>query len=497
MFGALLLVSATAAAQSPSPDIRGIYVDSNAFPISKAATTALTASLTVPGVDGLVLVVGWSGIEPSMGQYQWDTVDQWMGMAISAGLKVELSVRADLAPAWLFQPPPGGAGAIPLTFTYAPQAGAKDCSTETIAAPWDPAFLAQWDAMLAAVAAHLKSTGTYSAVRLLRLTGINRYSDELHLPAQTPQSVSSPCVSDSVATWLQAGYRPSLLLQGWDGTTNSFKKSFPDKYFSVAIIDSSNPFPPIADDGSVIPLTNPQSLSPSQNSPLLTLASQKFPGHLIIQNNSLYPGVPAEAETIQFGQSLGTLTAFQTNEVLGPAGGAACGASQDTTPCTDATFLQELETGIYPLGKSNTLRAQYIEVFPANVNALPNATFQAHLELTCDYALNLSGQAFTSQGGTGTITITTGAGCPWTVGTLPAGVTLTGAGSGAGSGSVTFQVGANAGGDQLSSFTVAEQTFNVEQAAASIAGLAAAGSLGQVASEGGWDFSLIGVNLGT
>jgi hypothetical protein len=139
-----------------------------------------------------------------MGQFQWDTLDQWMGMAIASGKKVELSVRADLAPVWLFQPAPGGAGANPLSFTYAPQGGAKDCNSETIAAPWDPAFLAQWDAMLAAVAAHLKSAGTYGAVTLLRLTGINRNSDELHLPAQTAQSANSACVSDSVATWLQA-----------------------------------------------------------------------------------------------------------------------------------------------------------------------------------------------------------------------------------------------------------------------------------------------------
>ena len=68
-----------------------------------------------------------------------------------------------------------------------------------------------------------------------------------------------------------------------------------------------------------------------------------------------------------------------------------------------------LETGIYPLGKGNSLRAQDIEVFASDVIAFPGSIQQAHLELTCDYALNLSGQAFTSQGGTGTITITTGA----------------------------------------------------------------------------------------
>jgi hypothetical protein len=49
--------------------------------------------------------------------------------------------------------------------------------------------------------------------------------------------------------------------------------------------------------------------------------------------------------------------------------------------CTAATYLEELETGIYPLGKDSSLRAQYIEVFAANVNAFPLDILQAHNEL--------------------------------------------------------------------------------------------------------------------
>jgi hypothetical protein len=278
--GLFLLAGAAAAA-----DLRGIYVDSNAFPISQANAAALTQSFSVPGVDGLVLVLGWDGLEPAMGQYDWSTLDHWMNLAASANKKVELSIRADYhTPSWLFAPAPGGGGARPLAFSFTRKPSDTTCLSSTIAAPWDAAFLAQWDAMLAAVAAHLKSTGEYGDVVLLRLTGINKDSDELHLPGQ---SSSAACATDSVAIWQQAGYRPSLLLAGWDGTTGSFKKSFPDKSFSVG----------------------------------------------------------------------------------------------ETTPCTAETFLVMLETGIYPLGRSNPLRAQYIEVFALNVNDFPSATLQAHDEL--------------------------------------------------------------------------------------------------------------------
>jgi uncharacterized protein (TIGR03437 family) len=333
-------------------------------------------------VDGLLFGIAWDSLEPGMNQYDWSMLDQWMNTAVSLGRRVKLSLPAHSAPAWLFQPSPTGAGASPLSFTYAPHAGLKGCFSEIIAAPWDPAFLTQWDAYLAAVAAHLKSTGMYGAVAAVNLTGINFDSGELHLAGETAESSGLNCVSDAIATWQGAGYRPSLLLRGWDALTSSFKKSFPDKFFAVAIIASTHPFPPIAEDGSVIKFTDGKALSVTQNLPLLTLASQKFPGRLIIQNDTLYPGVAVPNQTLQAGQTLGTLTAFQTNLDFGPPGGASCGPSiQETLPCTEATFLAELETGIYPLGKSNPLRAQYIEVFAPNVNALPAAILQAHYEL--------------------------------------------------------------------------------------------------------------------
>ena len=377
----MLIFGLTLVAQT-SPNLRGIYVSGTDFPVSKQVATQLSTALPSLGADGLLLGIAWDSLETGMGQYDWSTLDQWAGLAVSLGKKVKLSFPAHSPPAWLFQPAPGGGGATPLTFSYASHDALKGCSSETIAAPWDPAFLAQWDAYMAAGAAHLKSTGVYNDISIINLTGINYDSGELHLASQTAQSSGLSCVSDAIATWQSAGYRPSLLLKGWDSITSSLKKSFPDKYFSVAIIASTHPFPQIAEDGSIINFTDGKALSVAQNLPLLTLASQKFAGRMIIQNDTLYPGVTVPDQTVQSSQSLGTLVAFQTNLDFGPSGGASCGPSiQQTVVCTDATFLSELETGIDPLGKSNPLRAQYIEVFAANVDALPNSVLQAHYEL--------------------------------------------------------------------------------------------------------------------
>jgi hypothetical protein len=367
--------ASAASTQNAPGDLRGIYVANDTFPISAANEAAYSASINVPGVDGLLLGFGWKYLEPSMGQYDWSTLDKWMNTAVAAHKNVELAIRADYnTPDWLFQPAPAGAGAIPLKFSFTRKPEDTNCVSGTYAAPWDPAFLAQWDAMLAAVSAHLQSSGTYNAITLVRLTGINKDSGELHLPERASKTA---CATDPLPVWQKAGYRPSLLLKGWDGITSSFKKSFPDKTFSVAIIASTYPFPAIADDGLII-----KGTVPNQNLPLLKLASQKFPGHLVIQNNSLYPNEPAQTETVQAAQSLGTMIAFQTNEDI-RGQGASCGdrTSNRATPCTAATYLAELQTGIYPLGQTNSLRAQYIEVFALNVNDFPAVIQQAHNEL--------------------------------------------------------------------------------------------------------------------
>jgi len=369
---ALFVFSVAVALQAQ--DIRGIYVFSNdVSQLAKPVQTAVSTALALPGVDGLVLNIGWNALEPSLGQYQFTLLDQWVHQAAASGRKVDLAINAGAStPSYLFT-----SGAAPLQFTISPHGGATgQCQSLTMAAPWDATFLARWDALLVAIAAHLKSNGTYASVVMLRLTGINRTTEELRLPAESAQSTGLPCVTDAVATWQSAGYKPSLIVSAWSAITTSFKKSFPDKTFSVAIIPS-NAFPAIAENGSVT--TNP----PDVNQQLMSLAAQKFPGHLVVQFDFLMPGEAASPAVVGYAQSLGTLAAFQTNEYLGQTGqGAACSEPvTNPTPCTLATFLQLLETGIYPLGRSNPFRAQYIEVFQSNANAFPSDIFEAHYEL--------------------------------------------------------------------------------------------------------------------
>ena len=242
--------------------------------------------------------------------------------------------------------------------------------------------------MLSNVAAHLKLQGTYSNLTLLRLTGINRTSDELRLPAETPYTnnvngTGLPCVSDAPAIWQLHGFTPSNLLSAWSNVVAAFNANFPDKTFCVAIIPNPPqlPFPPIDDNGNLIPITNN---IPDQNQPLLQLASRMISGRFVVQFNFLMTSNTANPAVSAAATSYGTLTAFQVNNWFGSSGtaGSACGGTvNQPASCDDAGYLDLLQRGIYPLGQTNPLRSQYLEVWATNAITFTNAIWQAHQEI--------------------------------------------------------------------------------------------------------------------
>ncbi len=370
-------------------DLRGIYVY---VPLdvgtNAPAAAPVKSALALPGVDGALIVGLWSSIETNLNQYDWTHLDNWLSYGIASHKKIDISIRSgDGIPGWLFlSPTNGGAGATPLTFTISPKDGRTgNCERETNAIPWEPAFLNSWNALLTNLSAHLTNTGTYSNVTLLRLTGINRTSDELRLPAETADTngltgTGLACVSNAPAIWQTNGYRPSKLLFAWSNIVASFKTSFPDKAFCVAIIPNPPqvPFPPIDENGQLI--TNNL---PDQNQPLLELAGQMLPGRFVVQFNFLMTSNPAQPAVIHAATNYGSLPAFQVNNWLASSNaGSACGGTVNLpVPCNDATYLQMLQEGIYPFGLSNSLRSQYIEVWETNANVFTNAIWQAHQQI--------------------------------------------------------------------------------------------------------------------
>ena len=451
LFSTVLLVTATAPAARAQnvSDLRGIYVYSE-HPENPSNFSQLQSALQVQGVDGLTALVGWQYIEFPFQQYSWGSanlLDELMGAAILNGKNVDLAIRAGQdTPCWLFSTGstscpiiymPNGR-AQPIELVVAEVHGANsNCNANAFAAPWDPGFLTQWDQMLGAVASHLQTT-TYSngpawtlgwdALVAVRLTGINRSTNELRLPEEIlAYTTQSPCGLDpytnDLSIWLTEGYKPSLLLSGWEGVTASFQNHFPGKLFTLAIIpdDSGNhdyPFPEISENGCVYPLGSAHKKAfkqtppvptkytfcsgplPDDNAPLLSWASSQFP-NLVVGYQSLIAGQQAEQYVaVTAPATWGTLPAYQTNDFNGPFQRASCA----TQPSLNAPvcpgwqeYLQLLEIGIFPTCISywpnpipasepcrTNPRSQYIEVLPPDATAFPQAILQAHAELV-DY----------------------------------------------------------------------------------------------------------------
>ena len=403
--------SATADDNRSAARIRGVYLYSE-HPENTADMTALQQALPTPGIDGLAMLIGWQNVEPHRGTFNWSLFDTLVGAAVASGRKIDLAIRAGQdTPTWLFDV----AGATQLRFKVSPLEGDanSNCNDVYIAAPWDPVFLAEWDTLLATVSQHLKDIGSYDQVVAVRLTGVNRTTAELRLPAEI---LTNPCTTNSVKKWLDAGYRPSLLLKAWGTITDSFQRSFPDKIFTLPIIPSASgngdreyPFPAIDDSGcpyqppwpqigdpNYFPTScvNTQSFPgvfppvPDQNAPMIGLASAKFPGRLVVAYQNLDLRFPAQPYVVFSANTWSTMAGFQTNDYIGFQR-AACSTPGDfQNPCADSSaYLGLLEIGIYPcqtnasLCGGENLQAQYIEVLAPDVLSFPDAILKAHVDL--------------------------------------------------------------------------------------------------------------------
>jgi len=437
---------------APPADPRGLFVYSWKIPLTDAPTSVpdypfaagLVAAVNAPGIDGITLVEPWNAIQTARHKFVWTDSNgndpstsssctspnalslfaQWMCWAHANGKKVDLSVPAGVGtPSWLFTPDgnPQTPVATQLHFQVTPHQGVSGqaCEDVYMAAPWDSAFLTEWTSMLGALATHLKQIGTYDAIAQIRLTGINRTTDEFRLP----EEVSACPGYNAVDIWLNQAkprFRPSHLLQAWDQITAAFRANFPDKFVNLPIIppntgaqqgtqDNQYPFPPIDENGCVYanevpagavwtkqPCFNASLKTVQSNAPLLRLASERFPGRLTVAFFNLTLGVQVNQAVIRDANTLRTGAAFQMNDYFGattPGNATACSPPPPVSPvdCTPPQYQQLLDQGIFPKGPGDVLRAQWLELFYPDVLkfAYPNASYpglpppipQAHSEL--------------------------------------------------------------------------------------------------------------------
>ncbi|HMV84502.1 MAG TPA: IPT/TIG domain-containing protein, partial [Blastocatellia bacterium] len=102
-----------------------------------------------------------------------------------------------------------------------------------------------------------------------------------------------------------------------------------------------------------------------------------------------------------------------------------------------------------------------------NLGAAQSFDIAVIVRAPCSYSIAPTNQAFTANGGTGSITITAANGCAWTAGSNATWLTITAGASGNGNGTVSYAVAANTStSPRTGTLTVAGQTFTVTQAGA-------------------------------
>ncbi len=89
----------------------------------------------------------------------------------------------------------------------------------------------------------------------------------------------------------------------------------------------------------------------------------------------------------------------------------------------------------------------------------------ANAEANCIYSLSSTGQSFDANGGTSTVSVITGSGCPWTALSPVSWITITAGRTGSGSGNVTYALSQNlSSASRSSTLTIAGLPFLLNQA---------------------------------
>ena len=121
--------------------------------------------------------------------------------------------------------------------------------------------------------------------------------------------------------------------------------------------------------------------------------------------------------------------------------------------CTIWTVFARHGMGVSAVGNDGTTHVAATDV-PADCGG------------TCSFSINPTSASFAAAGGSGSVTVTTAAGCNWTAASNNSFITITSGASGSGSGTVNYAVAANTSVARNGSLTIAGLTHSVSQAAA-------------------------------
>jgi hypothetical protein len=327
---------------------RGVYVAS--APLNGPRQMLPDAAYRGPG-SGVYVRLVWAQVEPAPGRYDWSLLDAALARATAAGKKVSLSVIAGgRSPTWL-----AGQG-VQVVEVAAARGANRTCDRIAVPVPWDAGYQKAYARMQAAVAARVRARGAWDAVRIVKLTGIGRITEELRLPITVR---ADPCGGDPSGQWRQAGYTPERAVAAWRVLADATARGFPGKLLAQDVLDR-NDFPAASGPGD----------DPAVKRRIVADGIRAYPGRFAVQWDGLNLGGTL-AGSVGEARARGALVGWQTNAFRG-LNGAGCNPDRRSGPraCDAAGYAAMLRRGAAAGGG-------YLEVWEDDQRAFPKAVAEA------------------------------------------------------------------------------------------------------------------------
>lgn len=191
--------------RAPAP--RGLYC--SCPPTHANSDSVMAAVAQKPFVEGILVRVGWSDVEPARGVYDFSLIAEQLDLADLYGKRVALAiVQGPSTPGWL-----GAEGAALVSFDFQGQ-------PVTIAAAWDPVYQSIWSDTIAALGA---SFAFDPRIALLHVTNASANGFEMQLPL------------NAQAAFTSAGYSEQGYVDSWTQLIDVYAAAFPVHPLDVEI----------------------------------------------------------------------------------------------------------------------------------------------------------------------------------------------------------------------------------------------------------------------
>jgi len=382
------VVSAQTVAQTAIPTPSGIYVlneNSNEQSTATAYAAGLTSSPAyLNDVAGHAIFVPIAKILPSVttwGQFNWDWtyLDTLVQVAVANGktFSVELEVGFQSANTYLESLPSGfaatcGSDCAPLFDVWTTGGNTGRCISANVLLPWIPNVQQFWGAAVAALAAHLRQSGTYGSLTMVHVSGLSVYDEEIRLPTGLPSPATTdtqacpdgrpayPTVLNdaSISRWQALGYSDAAVINGFKVIATAFAQAFPDRVLGLSVFATgakSFDFPNLTGD--------PAGYVTAQ---IVQEVAAIAPGRLQVQADDLDSNV-VETKVVSLASENAAAVGWQSNKHAGTGAGCNGGGVGSCAPDgPTGPYLQLLQHGAANAGR-------YLEVWSADVISYPQS----------------------------------------------------------------------------------------------------------------------------